>query len=175
VLVIFSKLAISVKDRAWIDGIRHAHDPQYDIVDPHFTYAFPFTGIPIDAVLSHARAVAASTPRLAFRLSRAAAVKDRLGSGSHVFLLPTDGAEQMRALHDRLYSGVLASRLHPTIPFLPHVTVGWFQQHDEAERVAAALGPVDMRGRLDAIHVAEFDGRVVTELETLSLTPPSDH
>lgn len=168
-LVIFSKLMIQAEDREWIESIRRAHDPQHAIVAPHFTFVFPFTGIAVEDALAHARNVAEATPRLAFRLCQATAVDDPLSSGSHVFLLPSDGSHEMRALHARLYSGILAPKLNPAVPFLPHVTVGAFERRDSADRVVASLPSFDIRGTLDAILLAEFDGRTVTDLHRLGL------
>lgn len=168
-LVIFSKLSIQPHDRFWIDSFRRAHDPQHAFVEPHFTFVFPFTGVTVEEVFAHAQDVANATQVIAFRLSRAAAVDDPFSSNSHVFLLPTDGAEEMRGLHARLYSGVLAPKLHPTVSFLPHVTVGAFERHEDAERAVASLQSFDIRGTLDAIQLAEFDGNSVTELRRLSL------
>ena len=163
-LVIFSKLSIQASDRDWIDSIRRAHDPQYAFVPPHFTFVFPFTGIAVEDVLAHARKVIEGTTTLAFRLSRAAAVDDPSGHGSHLFLLPSEGADAMRALHARLYSGILESKLRPDIPFLPHVTVGAFKAREDAEHVAASLRSVDIRGDLEGLNLADFDGESVTEL-----------
>ena len=166
-LVIFSKLAIRAEDREWIDSSRSAYDPQHDLIAPHFTFVFPFDGVPLEAVLTHVRQVADATPRLPFRLSQAAAVADPFGPRSHVFLLPTAGAEPMTSLHARLYSGVLSPKLHPTVPFAPHVTVAAFERLEDAERMAASLPAFDIRGVLEAIHIAEFDGTRVTELHEL--------
>lgn len=69
----------------------------------------------------------------------------------------------MRALHARLYSGVLAQYRHATLPFLPHVTVGAFGHHGAAEVAAAALPPFDIGGALRSLSVARFDGRILSE------------
>ena len=169
-LVIFSKLSIQSRDRSWIESFRRIHDPQHAFVEPHFTFVFPFTGIPVEDVVAHAQDVANATQVIAFRLSRAAVVDDPFSSHSHVFLLPTDGAEELRGLHARLYTGVLAPKLHPTVSFQPHVTVGAFERREDAERAVASLQTFDIRGALDAIQLADFDGKSVTELRRLSFS-----
>ena len=168
--VIFSKLVIHAGDRAWIDSIRRAHDPQQAIVAPHFTFVFPFAGVSIEEVFEHAQNIATATKTLAFRLSRAAAVEDPFSALTHVFLLPTDGADEMRELHGRLYSGVLAAMLHPTLSFIPHVTVGGFERREDADRLVDSLSSFDVGGTLEAIQVAEFDGKNVTELRQFKFT-----
>lgn len=169
-LVIFSKLSILPRDRDWIESFRRSHDPQHAFVEPHFTFVFPFTGVPIEDVIVHAQEVANATRAIAFRLTSAAAVDDPFSSNSHVFLLPTEGAEELRGLHGRLYSGGLATKRHPTVSFVPHVTVGAFERRQAAERAAASLPSFDVQGRLDAIQVAEFDGNSLTELRRLALS-----
>jgi 2'-5' RNA ligase len=163
-LVILSKLVTGADDRAWIDRVRLAHDPHYAVVGPHFTLVFPFAGLSVEEVTRHAEAVAATTSAVRFRLSRAAAVRDAFAPRSHVFLLPTEGEYRLRQLHRRLYSGVLAPKLHPEIPFVPHVTVGAFDQHEDAERLAGSLEPFEMEGDLHEMELADFDGKAVTEL-----------
>lgn len=170
-LVIFSKLNISAYDHAWIEAIRVRHDPQQQMVDPHFTFVFPFEGLSSDEVFGHAQTVANEASPIRFRLAQAAAVRDPLSPRSHLFLLPTEGAPAMHILHDRLYSGVLAPKLHPTVIYTPHVTVGAFAEHQDAERTSATLGAVDIWGALNSIQIADFDGTRVKELYEVPLGP----
>ena len=125
--------------------------------------------MPQQDVAAHAAAVAASTSAVAFRLTAAAAVSDGLGAGSHVFLLPSEGEVEVRRLHSQLYSGVLASKLRRDLPYQPHVTVGAFAQHADAERTAATLTPCDIPGQLVSIELAMFDGGTVAPLHDFPL------
>ena len=134
------------------------------MVEAHFTLVFPFEGVPQEDVAAHAVAVAASTSAVAFRLTAAAAVSDGPDAESHVFLLPSQGETEVRRLHGELYSGVLAPQLRRDLPYHPHVTVGAFAQHADAERTAASLGPCDVPGRLVSMDLAAFDGRTVAPL-----------
>ena len=162
-LVIFSKLVIKQSDRDWIEHIRRAYDPQQGFVEPHFTLVFPFTGIPIERVVPHVASVVAATPTITFVLRCASAVRDPLSSRGHLFLLPEEGNDALRRVHDKLYSGALASELNADIPFVPHVTVGAFESYDEAERVARSLEPISIIGKLRRVELAEFDGASATE------------
>lgn len=169
-LVIFSTLDISASDRAWIERVRAQHDPQHRFVEPHVTFVFPFDGLAPDDVLSHAQTVASEASSITFRLSQAAAVRDPFGPNSHLFLLPDEGADDMRALHARLYDGVLAQMRHPTATYVPHVTVGAFAEHDAAERAAEALHVVNIAGQIDAVLIADFDGARVKTLHRAPLS-----
>ncbi len=162
VLVIFSTLDISAGDRAWIERVRVHYDPQQRMVEPHFTFVFPFDGLSADEVLSHVQTVASEASPIPFRLSQAAAVRDPFGPRSHLFLLPDEGVDDMRALHARLYTGLLAQQRHPTAQYAPHVTVGAFVEHAAAELAAEALGVVNIQGKIDSVLIADFDGKRVT-------------
>lgn len=163
-LVIVSRLDIGPADRKWVEGIRRDHDPHHAIIDAHFTHVFPFAYSPTTEVISHAETIAASTDVISFQLSRAAAVRDAVAPRALVFLLPTEGESEIRRLHDRLYSGVLAPMLRADIPFVPHVTVAAFDRIDEAERMASELEPFRTAGKLTAMELLEFDGSTVTLL-----------
>lgn len=168
-LVIFSTLDISESDRAWIERVRVQHDPQHRIVEPHVTFVFPLYGLSSDDVISHVQTAASEASPITFRLAQAAAVRDPFGPNSHLFLLPDEGADDMRALHARLYGGVLAQMRHPTATYAPHVTVGAFTEHAAAERAAEALDVVNIPGKIDAVLIADFDGARVTTLHRVPL------
>jgi 2'-5' RNA ligase len=169
VLVIISWLDLAAPDRRWLEEIRQQHDPQHAMVAAHFTLVFPFDGPSLDEVLEHASAVASTTSPINFRLAAAKAVRDSLAPQSHVFLVPEQGANEVRALHDRLYTGVLAAKLRADVPYEPHVTVGAFTVHTEAERTACDIGAISVGGWLSALDLAEFDGRNVTHRHRLRL------
>lgn len=164
-LVIFSRPQIDAEAAAWIDRIRRVNDPQHAMIGPHVTLVFPFGGLPVGQVVAHARAVAAAASALAFRLDRAAAVRDAFAARSHVFLMPSTGARRLRRLHRQLYSGVLAPKLDPRVPFRPHLTVAAFERFGDAQRLAASLEPFGIVGRLEGLVLGEFDGKAVTELD----------
>jgi 2'-5' RNA ligase len=168
-LVIFSKLDIQPPDREWIETIRRVHDPHYPLLAPHVTFVFPFDRTPLGTVLAHATKVARQARPISFRLTRPVAVRDTFGPVSHVFLLPTQGDTEMRALHDRLYAGPLAAKRHPAIPYLPHVTVGAFAEHEAADEMAASLGKFDIPGTVNTIHIADHVAGRLTELHRLKL------
>ena len=167
-LVIYSKLVVSDRDHRWIEGLRQAHDPQHHMVGAHFTFVFPFAGTPVDDAIGHAECVSKATAPIQFQLTKAAVVKDAVGPATHLFLLPTVGAEQMRELHVRLYAGVLASHLNSKLSFSPHVTVGAFEQEADAANVARGLGGFSIPGALAGLFVAEFDGCAVKDLCEIS-------
>ncbi|WP_333808386.1 hypothetical protein, partial [Phenylobacterium sp.] len=104
--------------------------------------------------------------------AKIAAVRDPMSPGAHLFCLPDEGAQQSTDQHDRLNSGVLASRLHPTAVYLPHVTVGRFGTLEDAEAAAAFQAAVDIEGVLTAMTIGFFDRGRVEELHQVLLGAP---
>ena len=104
-----------------IQRYRERFDPLAEKIPPHITLVFPFQ---IDAP---------SVPQVAIHVQNV--VKDcspfdiSLGSPSiqadgFVFLFVEEGAEQIRQLHELLYTGPL-TRFHQShIPYVPHLTIG---------------------------------------------------
>ena len=171
-LVIFAKLDIPARDRAEIEAIRRRHDALHGRVEPHFTLVFPFAGVSVGKVLGHVQHIASEVEPIPFKLAKIDAVRDPLSPGAHLFFLPDEGAQQITDLHDRLYSGLLATRLHPTAVYLPHVTVGRFGTFEDAEAAAASQAAVDIGGVLTAITIGDFDGHRVEELHQVLLGDP---
>lgn len=160
-------------DRARIDSFRTAHDPQHILVPAHVTFVFPHTPIDEAAARTHIAAIAGRTPAIDFVLRDAAAVADPLHPGTtHLYLLPAEGEAAMRALHAALYSGPLAAALRRDIPFQPHLTIGAFSGIDAARQAAESwtMEGLAIAGRIAALSVCRFDGRVLERLENCPLT-----
>ncbi len=171
-LVIYAKLEISARDRVEIEDIRQRFDRLQGRVEPHFTLVFPFAGVSVGEVLGHVQHIATEVEPIPFKLAKIAAVRDPLSPGAHLFFLPDEGVQQITDLHDRLYSGVLATRLHPTAVYLPHVTVGRFERYEDAKTAAASLPAVDIPGRLSVMTIGDFDGEGVEDLHNVRLGAP---
>jgi 2'-5' RNA ligase len=168
-LAIIAQLSISDRDRAWIDALRPSHDPQAGMVAPHVTLVFPFEGPAEAEALAHAADVAGNGAPVAFRLDRLVAVRDPLGPRNLLFLTPGQGAAEIRALHAALYGGPLRPQLRRDIVYAPHVTVGAFADHAQAEAAVAAVRQPDIEGFLRALDLVAFDGRTVALRQRLPL------
>lgn len=171
-LVMYAELETSGADAAWIDRIRRAHDPQRDRVPAHVTFVFPLGEVGEGVALDAARAAAAETDVIGFRLCDVRVSAGGVDDLSRIFLLPGVGADAMRALHARLHAGPLAAGLRADMPFAPHVTIGAFARRADAERVAAGLGAVDIDGRLEALTVARLGPSELTPIAVLAFGRP---
>jgi hypothetical protein len=75
---------------------------------------FPVDTMP-NLLTAELQAVAESTPPIPLTIRRTEVVRDAVGGGTHVFLVPDEGRVEIEALHNRLYAGVLQ----------PHLLVMW--------------------------------------------------
>ena len=158
-------------DLEWIDRIRSRYDPQRNVIAPHFTLVFPFETDAAEAALEHAVSVASQTKPSNFVLRSALAAKDAFATLSHVFLIPDEGFSSVVALHESLNSGDFAPIARPDIPFIPHVTVGAFENPEQADAVADELnaGGVAIAGTIFVLDVLELDGKAVREILRIGL------
>jgi 2'-5' RNA ligase len=160
-------------DRAWIEELRERHDPNYRLVAPHWTLIFP-TAAPDPAALErHVAEVAASFAPFAFDLRCALVVRDAFSELTHLFLVPDAGFGQIVRLHDGLYGGMLADQLHLDVPYIPHITIGAFDEAHACKAVADRLNQVGLAisGRVEQLSILAVEpGRV-----TLAGTIPLGH
>jgi 2'-5' RNA ligase len=106
-----------------------------------------------------------------FVVQHAEAVADPLGRGAHVFLVPDEGREELTALHDRLYQGVLAPLLRRDLPFVPHITIAAHSHLETCQDLACALNrahPV-VRGTIRELQLIEVGEGSVRTLRAFAL------
>jgi 2'-5' RNA ligase len=157
---------LAAEDEEWLEWVRLRHDPQATRIRAHFTLVFPFEHA-VETASQHVARVLEDRAPIAFVLRRAAAVADAFGNGSHVFLVPDEGAEIV-AVHGRLYGGVLAPFLRADIPFVPHLTVGASDSLQAGEQLASELNRdgLGLRGVLADVQLVDVsEHRVRTLVE----------
>jgi predicted protein tyrosine phosphatase/2'-5' RNA ligase len=158
-------------DRQWIESFRLKHDPQSARIGAHFTLVFPVDAEPADVEADIQAGARAAAP-IAFSIHRSELVVDVWGGGTHVFLVPEEGAAAISALRDRLYAGTLRPHLRADIPFVPHITVGLAQDAAAALTLAEALDASNrvIRGVVDRIDVVDTGASVVQPIASFALT-----
>ncbi|HEU5015685.1 MAG TPA: 2'-5' RNA ligase family protein, partial [Roseiflexaceae bacterium] len=105
---------------AIIDALRHRYDPLAAVIAPHITLAFPFrSDIAPAALHQHITEAVAGMPPFVVRLH---AITGH--AGEYLFLNVKRGNDELIAIHDRLYTGMLTPFLAPEFTFAPHLTVG---------------------------------------------------
>jgi 2'-5' RNA ligase len=154
--------------------VRARHDPQASRIKAHVTLVFPGQLLP-EPLLAHLASILAGCPSIPFLMQRAEAVADPIGGGAHVFLVPERGREELTALHDRLYQGVLRPLLRRDIPFVPHITVAAHTQLETCQDLARELNrahPV-VRGTIQELELIEVGDASVRTLRAFALGPES--
>ena len=123
---------------------------------PHLTLVFPVPAtIGSDAFREHVREVVSGTPAFDIRL------RGLDKSWDHwLFLSVAKGSDEVIALHDALYAGILTPYLWTEQPYIPHVGLGHFAEEDDTR------DPLTLRPR--AFDQARFD-QAWQEAEALRL------
>lgn len=168
-----------------IGSFRQAHYPTAHLLGPHLTLVFPVPAvIGGDAFREHVRGIVSRTPAFDLRLRGLDKTWDHW-----LFLAVAEGLDEVIALHDALYTGILSPHLWAEQPYVPHVGLGHFAQErdthdplelrerafdrvrfDEARREAEAL-QLDYIGRFDSVSIFGLDEGLthVTRLEEIPL------
>jgi 2'-5' RNA ligase len=158
-------------DHQWIESVRQRHDPQAGRIRAHFTMVFPCNADPDEAQAS-VSAAGSSCARIRFTIRRAEAVRNAVGGGASVFLVPDDHAcAHIITLHDRLYRGALKSHLRPDVPFEPHITVAADSSLERCQEQARALSErcQSISGTVDAIELLDVGTTPVASLHRVVL------
>jgi 2'-5' RNA ligase len=163
-------------DREWIQALRRQYDPNYALVEPHFTLIFEISDIKPDELAAHARPICQATGKIAFNLDSAKVVPGKNEDKHYLFLVPDAGYRDIRTLHDKLYTGMLEKHLRPDIPYIPHITVGVFRNVNDSERILDAVNreKISISGTIENIDIISagylFEGQERLEtVERISL------
>ncbi len=171
-LLLISYPDLDAEDRARLREIRRVHDPQYGIVEPHFTFVFSVAGITAEAFAAHVAEVLASRSPIPFGLRQAMVIEDAVDARGHVCLIPGEGHDAMWALHGDLHEGPLAAYAVSEIPFVPLLTVGCKDSIAAAQELADSLNQAGAwpSGVLRSFAVVEFDRGALRELARIDLS-----
>ena len=106
-----------------IQRLRQAYDPLATALPPHLTLVFPFeSDISPEHLLRHLNSVAQKFSP--FQLLMRGITGH---TNEYLFLNVKRGNDQLIALHDQLYTGILAPYLIFHETYVPHLTVGRLQ------------------------------------------------
>ena len=171
-LLVLSYPVISRDDFNWIQAVRVNHDKlHYKVVAPHFTIVFPLSDMDRVRFIEHIKHQSRGFKKIAFVLRSAVIVKDATSEYTHVFLVPDEGYGDIVKLHDRLYSGQLASELRLDIPFIPHIGIGNAIDPQVCKELADDLNKQDftIEGIIETLYVLWYEGNKVNTIEQIEL------
>jgi 2'-5' RNA ligase len=123
-LLAVSYPVLSESDYDLIEKFRSQFDPQFSIIRPHFTLVFPIESPSQTEFATQINSVIQGRSGFSFRITAAVVHKDELSENFYAFLVPDEGAAQIKDLHATLYEGALKEFLRADIPYVPHLTLG---------------------------------------------------
>jgi len=161
---------VSNADAEVLESFRRLHDPQASLIRAHFTLVFACAGVDTNDYLRHVLAVAGQSAPLEFVCRYATLGADHRREQFHQFLVPDEGYSGLSMLHDRLYTGSLATCLEPAVPFIPHITLGSAPDAQAVRQRCAEFNALRLkvRGRVDALTVVSVSDSL-HEVATFSL------
>jgi 2'-5' RNA ligase len=142
-------------DTQHIDLLRRKYDPQADLIAPHITLMFPVPSlIGESSLVSHIENVLSGCRQFPIHIAGLEQSADH-----YLFLVLQEGRAEIIHLHDRLYTGMLAPYLRTDLPYVPHVTLGSF---DDAELCSQALREAERDSLryqcvVDRLHLVKID------------------
>jgi 2'-5' RNA ligase len=164
-LYVIAEPELSEADRDWIQSVRARHDPQFDLVGPHFTVVFGVDALPAAGLLAGVQEIARRTPPFVFELAKVELFPGA-AADYYLFLMPAAGAQELTSLHEALRLGPAGD-----IAFVPHMTIGRFESVAEATTLAEELNAATriIRGRVSALKIVAVAGQQVRGLATVPL------
>lgn len=142
----------SLTERAhWIFDFRSKYDPVAKFVMPHLTVVFPTASFTAEELRHELSELVRGFTPFSVTLRSAILMPENASPSNHahIFVVPDEGFGQMVRLHDRLYSGTLASELRLDIPFVPHMTIGAGLDLNKAKKIADDLNASDFEIQFD--------------------------
>lgn len=150
---------------AAINELRKKYDPLVDKIPPHITLVFPFaSSFTTEELREHVTTTLAGVPAFEVKL------KGITGSeNGYLFLNVKQGNDQIIELHDRLYSGLLASYIYRKATYCPHLTVGKVETSDLFEQAMQMTRDFDQEfaTTVEEIIVEWIDEKEVSQIDLI--------
>jgi len=146
-----------------IETFRRKYDPFADSWKPHIPFIFPVScnEIEEEKLTEHVETVLKSWKPFPIHIGGFAKSWDHL-----LLLLLREGNEKAIALHDELYTGILAPYLRRDIEYIPHIGIGLFVKKDSGYN---ALDPkiVDFDAKLYSQALKEAESLKIDSFDTV--------
>ena len=139
-----------------INEFRKLYDPQIKFIGPHITLMFPVPeSIGEDNIVNHLAGVLSNWEPFPIRLQGLLKSSD-----NYLYLLVQEGSGNIVDLHHEIYTGLLAHYQKEDVPFVPHLTLGFFgenvDKYPKALEEAKRLN-LDFRSLLDKVHLVKIN------------------
>jgi 2'-5' RNA ligase len=171
-LVVVSYPQVSLRDAEWLASLKQRYPGLTpSSLGPHFTLVFPLEDIDEAQLAAHVREQVHGQQAIPFAIRCAVPINDYASEDYYVLLVPDEGFSGIVKLHDRLYTGPLASLLSPDTPFTPHITVGHTTDGWLCRQVANELNAEDftIAGTIAHVDLIDKDGHSIRTVERFAL------
>lgn len=140
-----------------IEAFRRKYDPFVDYWKPHIPFVFPVPSNKVkeEEFMQHVRAVLKNWKPFPIRIGGFEKSWDHW-----LLLLLKEGNDKVIALHDELYTGILAPYLRKDIKFNPHIGIALFVRKDSGYNI---LDPKKV------VYDAELYAKALKEAEALRI------
>lgn len=156
-----------------IHEMRARYDPLFNLIPPHITLVFPFeSDLSARDIDEHVQEVVTLFSPFSIMLQGITAFELR-----YLFLNVKIGNDAILALHDGLYSGILESFLKREFTYVPHITVGQFENEEECMRVLRETEQFTHRfeSKVGEIVIERIADSGVSEIESFVALRYSDN
>lgn len=143
----------------------------FGLIHPFLTVVEPTDELDASPLIEHVRSIAGSLGSFTFALRCALPFFDRENGRTQVVLVPERGFSDLVRVRSMLYRGALREALRLDVPFIPHLSVGEFDDPERAWRMADRLNEdrPAVLGSLRELAVVELDGESVQTLARIPL------
>ena len=155
-----------------IQFFREHYDPNYPIIEPHFTIVFPVTDIDTNRFIEHCKEICRHITPISFDIRRTMVNKSYGDDDWYAFLVPDKGLSDIAGLHDRLYTGILEPELRLEIPYIPHITVGRFDNGAECKNLCDRINEkvISIKGNISFIDIITNDQSRLRTIEKIMIS-----
>jgi hypothetical protein len=171
-LAVVNYPSLEKNDYDWIEAYRKKNDDYASLIDVHFSLVFPIHDISPALFISEIRKQAAGCRPISFVVRAAIRSNDLTTDYWHVLLVPDEGFGAVVRLHDRLYSGSLASHERLDLDFIPHMGIGNSKDPKRCKRMVSEVNANELaiRGWINDLDIIQMKNGQISTLHRIPLT-----
>jgi len=162
---------LSARDYEKIQAFRKQNDRYFQIIEPHFALAFPFSEWELEPYVAEIKKQLQGFTPFGFCLRSAALDKDAFEALYHVFLVPDEGHSQILKMHYKLCGDRLFPYRLLDVDFIPHLGVGNSPDALRGVEMVESWNREEfsISGEISALDIANYENGTIQNLERIPL------
>jgi len=159
-------------DYTWIKSYRKKNDAYASLINVHFSFVFPIYDMAPDAFIAEIKKQSAGCRAISFAIRSAIRNNDRTNDYWHVLLVPDEGFSAVVRLHDRLYSGLLASYERLDLDFIPHMGIGNSKDPKVCKKMVSEVNAKELEicGWINDLDIIQMKNGQISTIYRIPLT-----